>query len=39
MVMLMLAEYVRSRTILFTRECGPDEGVKSLLHRHNIANQ
>lgn len=39
MAMLMFSEYVRSRTILFARECGLDEGVKSPLHRHNIANQ
>lgn len=39
MAMLMFTEYVRSRTILFVRECGLDEGVKSPLHRHNIANQ
>lgn len=39
MAMLMFAGYVRSRTILSAREYGLDEGVKSPLHRHNIANQ
>lgn len=39
MVMLMFAEYVRSRTIVSAREYRRDEGVNSLLHRHNIANQ
>ncbi|GKW18850.1 hypothetical protein PEC302107_05790 [Pectobacterium araliae] len=39
MVMLMFTEYVRSHTILSVREYRVDEGVKSSLHRHNIANQ
>ncbi len=39
MAMLMFTEYVRSRTILSAREYGPDEGVKSPLHRHTIVNQ
>ncbi|GKW12588.1 hypothetical protein PEC301899_28700 [Pectobacterium carotovorum subsp. carotovorum] len=39
MVMLVFTEYVRSRTILSVREYRLDEDVKSLLHRHNIANQ
>lgn len=39
MAMLMFTEYVRLHTILLARECGLDEGVKSPLHRHNIANQ